>query len=264
MLDDNMISQDSYNKAIEEEIKIENMIYEIRGKQVMLDSDLAKLYQCKNGTKDINKAVKRNLNKFPNDFYFQLTDKENKKLRFQNGTTNMSRSLPHVFTQEGISMLATVLKTEVAAEVSVRIMRTFVAMRKFVNENKDLFKLEMLKQELSKVQAEKEEVVAADSTEDYQKAADLKTRECQLIEEIDKLNAKMKPKQLTTQDIANVIENVLQNKRSQKDIIIKKIEEVDGALVELLALFSYEKDNNRYSISNFHILSKAKQISQRI
>lgn len=62
--------------------------------------------------------------------------------------------------------------------------------------------------------------------------------------------------------IANVIENVLQNKRSQKDIIIKKIEEVDGALVELLALFSYEKDNNRYSISNFHILSKAKQISQ--
>ena len=74
-------------------------------------------------------------------------------------------------------------------------------------ENKALFKLEMLKQELSKVQAEKEEVVAADSTEDYQKAADLKTRECQLIEEIDKLSAKTKPKQLTVQDIANVIEN---------------------------------------------------------
>lgn len=74
-------------------------------------------------------------------------------------------------------------------------------------ENKALFKLEMLKQELSKVQAEKEEVVAADSTEDYQKAADLKTRECQLIEEIDQLSAKTKPKQLTIQDIANVIEN---------------------------------------------------------
>ena len=74
-------------------------------------------------------------------------------------------------------------------------------------ENKELFKLEMLKQELSKVQAEKEEVVAADSTEDYQKAADLKTRECQLIEQIDALSKKAKPKQLTVQDIANVIEN---------------------------------------------------------
>ena len=74
-------------------------------------------------------------------------------------------------------------------------------------ENKALYKLEMLKQELSKVQAEKEEVIAADSTEDYQKAADLKTRECQLIEEIDKLSAKTKPKQLTVQDIATVIEN---------------------------------------------------------
>ena len=74
-------------------------------------------------------------------------------------------------------------------------------------ENKELFTLEKLKQELEQVQAEKEEVIAADSTEDYQKAADLKTRECQLIEQIDALNKKMKPKQLTVQDIANVIEN---------------------------------------------------------
>ena len=74
-------------------------------------------------------------------------------------------------------------------------------------ENKDLFKLEILKQELKSVQTQKEEVVAADSTEDYQKAADLKTKECQLIEAIDKLNNKMKPKNLTIQDIANVIEN---------------------------------------------------------
>ena len=74
-------------------------------------------------------------------------------------------------------------------------------------ENKELFTLEKLKQELEQVQAEKEEVIAADSTEDYQKAADLKTRECQLIEQIDALNKKMKPKQLTVQDIANVIES---------------------------------------------------------
>ena len=85
-------------------------------------------------------------------------------------------------------------------------------------ENKDLVDLEMLKQELTKVQTEKEEVVAADSTEDYQRAADLKTRECQLIEEIEKLNEKMKPRQITIQDIANVIE-------SWTKIPVKKITE---------------------------------------
>ena len=85
-------------------------------------------------------------------------------------------------------------------------------------ENKDLVDLEMLKQELTKVQTEKEEVVAADSTEDYQRAADLKTKECQLIEEIEKLNEKMKPKQITIQDIANVIE-------SWTKIPVKKITE---------------------------------------
>ncbi len=87
-------------------------------------------------------------------------------------------------------------------------------------ENKQLFKLEMLKQELIQVQNEKEEVIAADSTEDYQRAADLKTRECQLIEEIDKLNSKMKLKQLTVQDIANVIE-------SWTKIPVKKITEAE-------------------------------------
>ena len=87
-------------------------------------------------------------------------------------------------------------------------------------ENKDLYKLEMLKQELAQVQTEKEEVIAADSTEDYQRAADLKTRECQLIEEIDSLNGKMKLKQITIQDIANVIE-------SWTKIPVKKITEAE-------------------------------------
>ncbi|MCI8384111.1 MAG: ATP-dependent Clp protease ATP-binding subunit [Clostridia bacterium] len=87
-------------------------------------------------------------------------------------------------------------------------------------ENKELYHLEMLKQELSKVQVEKEEVIAADSTEDYQRAADLKTRECQLIEQIDQLNSKMKLKQITVQDIANVIE-------SWTKIPVKKITEAE-------------------------------------
>lgn len=120
-----------------ESVEIENMIYEIRGVQVMIDSDLAKLYQCTNGTKDINKSVKRNIKRFPKDFYFQLTDEEKEELWFQSGTTNnMSRSNPSVFTEQGIAMLSAVLHTEIAVEVSTRIMRSFVKMRHYINYNK--------------------------------------------------------------------------------------------------------------------------------
>ena len=70
-------------ELMQSDMKLENLIYEIRGKQVMLDSDLAKLYQCKNGTKSLNLAVKRNIERFPNDFYFQLTDEESKIFWFQ-------------------------------------------------------------------------------------------------------------------------------------------------------------------------------------
>ena len=123
---------------VKDNIKIEDLIYEVRGKQVMLDSDLARLYECKNGTKDINKAVKRNIDRFPEDFYFQLTEEEINLLRFQNGTANISnmiRTLPFVFTEQGIAMLATVLRTNNASIVSVSIMRAFVAMKKYVNTN---------------------------------------------------------------------------------------------------------------------------------
>ena len=124
------------NKLTKEN-KIENMIYEIRGREVMLDSDLARLYECKNGTKDINKAVKRNLDKFPIDFYFQLELLEYENLKFQNGTSSLNtyggiRKLPHVFTEQGVAMLATVIHTSVAAEISVKIMRAFVAMRHYI------------------------------------------------------------------------------------------------------------------------------------
>ena len=129
------------NEVIAKEIKIENMIYEIRGVQVMLDSDLAKLYECTNGTKDINKAVKRNINRFPNDFYFQLSEKEYNDLRFQNGTLEkngqgqFSKYLPHAFTEQGVAMLSSVLKTNIAAEMSIKIIRAFVYLRKFISEN---------------------------------------------------------------------------------------------------------------------------------
>ena len=129
---------------------ITNMIYEIRGKQVMLDSDLASLYECKNGTKSINLAVKRNIDKFPNDFYFQLDLEEFKKLRFQNETTNynMIRILPYVFTEEGVAMLASVLRTKVANEVSVGIMRAFVLMRRYISN--ELFEQKFINRQVLK------------------------------------------------------------------------------------------------------------------
>ena len=127
------------NDLIEkEDIKIENMIYEIRGKQVMLDSDLARLYKCKNGTKTINQAVKRHINRFPERYMFQLSEREYDNLRSQVGTTkenNKSRTLPYVFTEQGVAMLAAILRTPIAEEVSIRIMDAFVAMRKYISTN---------------------------------------------------------------------------------------------------------------------------------
>lgn len=119
--------------------KVESLIYEIRGVQVMLDSDLARLYECTNGTKDVNKAVNRNIERFPKDFYFQLTKEEYDNLKFQNGTSRFNshggvRKLPYVFTEQGVAMLASVLRTSVASSVSVDIMRAFVVMKKYVSK----------------------------------------------------------------------------------------------------------------------------------
>ena len=123
---------------------IKNLIYTIRGKQVMLDSDVAMLYQYT--TKNINKAMKRNINRFPEDFCFQLTEKEVEKLRFQFGTSSLNkenyggrRYLPYVYTEQGISMLAGVLKNEIAIQVSINIIRAFIEMRKFITNNAQVF-----------------------------------------------------------------------------------------------------------------------------
>ena len=116
--------------------KIENLIYEIRGKQVMLDSDLARLYECANGTKTINQAVKRHINKFPEQYMFQVNEEE-----FVNvcgpklGPQNKKRFLPYVFTEQGVAMLATVLKTPVADSISMKIIDAFVYMRKYISND---------------------------------------------------------------------------------------------------------------------------------
>ena len=128
------------NNLVKDEINIENLIYEIRGVQVMIDSDLAKLYECANGTKSINLAVKRHVNRFPERFMFQLTKEEFFTLRFQSETSSWNsyggvRKLPYAFTEQGVAMLATVLRTPVAEEVSIKIMDAFVAMRKYISTN---------------------------------------------------------------------------------------------------------------------------------
>ena len=130
-----------------EEVKIENLIYNIRSKQVMLDSDLARLYGCKNGTKTINQAVKRHINKFPERFMFQLAENDLESFWSQIGTKREvlekrggKYNKPYAFTEEGVAMLATILRTPIAEEVSIKIMDAFVAMRHFINENKDIFK----------------------------------------------------------------------------------------------------------------------------
>ena len=133
-----IINNNSLQTVVNKGISINNLIYNIRGKLVMLDADLAKLYQCINGTKDINKAVKRNEERFPEDFYFQLNEDEIRNLRFQNGTanvSNMARTLPYAFTEQGVAMLSAVLKTNVASQVSVKIMRAFVEMKKYIATN---------------------------------------------------------------------------------------------------------------------------------
>ena len=125
--------------------EIKNLIYTIRGKQVMLDSDVAMLYHYE--TKNVNKAMKRNIERFPEDFCFQLTNDEFKNLRFQFGTLNKKvnngkvtrKYLPYVYTEQGISMLAGVLKNDIAVQVSISIIRAFIEMRKFISSNSQIF-----------------------------------------------------------------------------------------------------------------------------
>ncbi|MCM1053034.1 MAG: ORF6N domain-containing protein [Ruminococcus sp.] len=132
---------------VKEEIDIKNMIYTVRGKQVLLDSDVAMLYQCE--TKYINRVVKRNIERFPEDFYFQLTEEEYNNLRCQFVTSRLKnnigneyggrRYLPYVFTDYGITMISSLLKSDKAIKVSINIMKAFIEMRKFLASNGQIF-----------------------------------------------------------------------------------------------------------------------------
>ena len=129
------------NKPTISTTEIRNLIYSIRGKQVMLDSDLASLYQVE--TKNLNKAVKRNIERFPASFCFQLTEEEVENLRFQFGTSSLSyggrRYFPYVFTEQGVAMASAILRSDIAVKVSVEIMEAFVEMRRMLASNASLF-----------------------------------------------------------------------------------------------------------------------------
>ena len=123
---------------VKDEVVIEKLIYEIRGKQVMLDSDLAKLYEVE--TKQLNRQVKRNIERFDEDFMFQLTAEEYQNLKCQFGTSSSNnyggrRTLPYVFTEMGVTTLASVLHSEIAINMSKKIIRAFVIMRHYISLN---------------------------------------------------------------------------------------------------------------------------------
>lgn len=124
---------------------IKNLIYTIRGKQVMLDYDVAMLYHYE--TKKINQTVKRNIERFPEKFCFQLTEDEvnsnwSQFVTSSNKVNNKHRGkkyLPYVFTEQGIAMLSGLLRNEIAVQVSINIIDAFVEMRKFINQNRQIF-----------------------------------------------------------------------------------------------------------------------------
>jgi len=138
-------------KLIAADEEIISKIYLIRDKKIMLDKDLAELYNVTTG--NLNKAVKRNLKRFPNDFMFQLTEAGFKNLIVQSGTSSWggTRKMPYGFTEQGVAMLSGVLNSDRAIEVNIRIIRIFTKLREMLLTHKDiLLKLEKIEKSLMK------------------------------------------------------------------------------------------------------------------
>mgnify|MGYP006321952931 FL=1 len=155
---------------------IQKKIYEIRGKQVMLDFDLALLYGVE--TKVLKQGVKRNIRRFPIDFMFELTQEEFNSLRSQFVTSNKRggiRYMPFAFTEQGVAMLSSILKSETAIEINISIIRAFVAVRQFLSMASNQIKeIEELKQRMKALEEGTEDTIAAinDLSEDTRKELD--------------------------------------------------------------------------------------------
>ena len=156
-------------------LKIESLIYEIRGHKVMLDRDLAKLYGVE--TKVLNQAVKRNIKRFPEDFMFQLTSEEYTVLKSQIVTSSWggTRKLPFAFTEQGLAMLSGLLNSDIAINVNITIMRTFVSIRKHLYMTQQFnSELESIKAKLELLERNDEDNLEAinDLSEDMRKEID--------------------------------------------------------------------------------------------
>ena len=142
---------------------IQSKIYEIRGHKVMIDRDLAELYQVTTG--NLNKSVQRNIKRFPSDFMFQLTKEEFDQLKtnliFQNGISNWggTRKFPYAFTEQGLAMLSGILSSDTAIQVNINIMRAFVAVRRLIS-NPPVDKNAELREEMKKLKDYMEEIFA--------------------------------------------------------------------------------------------------------
>ena len=142
---------------------IQSKIYEIRGHKVMINRDLAELYQVTTG--NLNKSVQRNIKRFPSDFMFQLTKEEFDQLKtnliFQNGISNWggTRKLPYAFTEQGPAMLSGISNSDTAIQVNINIMRAFVAMRRLIS-NPPVDKNAELREEMKKLKDYMEEIFA--------------------------------------------------------------------------------------------------------
>lgn len=125
-------------QALVAEQKILNRIYVIRGQKVMIDEDLAEMYRVE--TRRLNEQVKRNMNRFPRDFMFTLTAKEYENLKSQNATSSWGgrRKLPNAFTEQGVAMLSSILNSDVAIEVNIRIIRVFTKLREYALTHKEI------------------------------------------------------------------------------------------------------------------------------
>jgi ORF6N domain. len=164
-----------YVKTFMPQERIERSILLIRGLKVMLDRDLAELYGVQ--TRDLNKAVRRNSDRFPSDFMFQLTPEEYKILMFQFGTSRWggTRKLPYAFTELGVAMLSSVLNSKRAVQVNIQIMRTFAALRELLATHKDLAqKLEEMEKKYDQqfkavFEAIRQLITAPDSVQDKPK-----------------------------------------------------------------------------------------------
>ena len=155
---------------------IQKKIHEIRGKQVMLDFDLALLYGVE--TKVLKQGVKRNIRRFPVDFMFELTQEEFNSLRSQFVTSNKRggiRYMPFAFTEQGVAMLSSILKSETAIEINISIIRAFVAVRQYLSMASNQIKeIEELKQRMKALEEGTEDTIAAinDLSEDTRKELD--------------------------------------------------------------------------------------------